>query len=136
MVVWIMSQNILIHIHGERSARVERCVTLTGIPLCAPAEAAETRAQRLYVFGPPGRGASIVQNIGPRKEHDENGGLNLDVQVQIEQAVMVDYHPRTHRTPRVPNLDRRQNEIEDGETSSANQGQWELSNVAKTRDIV
>lgn len=131
-----MSQNILIHIHGGRSTRVERYMTLTGIPLCAPAEAAEIRAQRWYVFGPPGRGANIVQTIGPRKEHDENGGLNLDVQVQIEQAVMVDYHPKTHRAPRALDLDRKRSEIEDGETSSVDQGQWELSNVAKTRDVV
>jgi len=114
MVVWIMSQNILIHIH----------------------EAAEVRAQRWYVFGPPGRGASIAQNVGPRKEHDENGGLNLDVQVQIEQAVMVDYNPKTHRKPRVLDLDRKRSEIDGGDSSSTDQGQWELSNVAKTRDVV
>jgi len=93
MVVWIMSQNVLIHIHGEHFARVEPCFTLTGIPLCAPAEAAEARAQRWYIFGPPGRG--IAQNIRPRKCHDDDRGLNLDVQVQIEQAVMVDYDPKT-----------------------------------------
>ena len=93
MVVWIMSQNILIHIHGERSVRAESCLMLTGIPHCAPAEAAEARAQRWYIFGPPPRGTA--QNIRPCKNHDENGGLDLDVQVQIEHAVMVDYDPKT-----------------------------------------
>jgi hypothetical protein len=133
MVVWIMSQNILVHIHGERFARaVEQCLTLTGIPLCASAETAEARAQRWYIFGPSDRG--MMQNVRPRKD-EENGGLNLDVQVQIEQAVMVDYESGAYRPPRVFGWDKKKrSEIRSGDTSSADQGQWELSNVAKMTD--
>lgn len=66
-------------------------LVLTGHPLRNLVEAAEVRAQRELGFGPNGR---IVR----RSEMDgENGDINLKVQVQIEQAVMVDYDVKTKR---------------------------------------
>jgi len=54
----------------------------------------------------------------------------LDVQVQIEQAVMVDYdYARGCRGPRAV-WDRKQSGAkEDGERSFGEQNQWELSSV-------
>ena len=65
----------------------------------------------------------------------------LDVQVQIEQAVMVDYDygREDYRTPRVV-WDRKQCATKgDGERSFGEQNQWELSSVksvSKTTDTV
>lgn len=65
----------------------------------------------------------------------------LDVQVQIEHAVMVDYNyaREDYRTPRVI-WDRKQCAANaDGERSSGEQNQWELSSVksaSKTADTV
>jgi hypothetical protein len=120
-----MSQSILAHIHGERFARIEPHSTLTGTPLRTPTEAAEARAHRGFTFGPIGRGMA----------HNVRTGKDLDVQVQIEQAVMVDYDPRTHRQPR-EFWERKQSGIANRDTSPGDQGQWELSRVAKMAGAV
>ena len=78
----------------------------------------------------------MVNNVRVGKDYDENGGMNLDVQVQIEQAVMVDYGPKVHRKPRAP-WERKQSGIAgSGDTSFADQGQWELTNATKTGSTV
>ena len=67
----------------------------------------------------------------------------LDVQVQIEQAIMVDYGPafarEDYRKPRVM-WDRRESTTRgDADVLSGDQNQWELSSVQsmiKTRDPV
>jgi hypothetical protein len=67
---------------------------------------------------------------GGSESQTENG--NLDVQVQIEQAVMVDYDPivygrENYRKPRTI-WDQKQSTV-DGESSSLEQNRWELSSV-------
>lgn len=104
MVVWIMSQSFLIHVH----------------------EAAEVRAQREFIFSPRGRVARSGNVV-----RDENGSVNLDVQVQIERAVMVDYHPKTHWKAGVF-WDRRPTGIDITNGGSADPAQWELSRVVKS----
>src|SRR5258708_2977011 len=113
-----MSQRFLIHIHGEHVSQMIPRLALTGIPLYAIAEAAEVRAQREFIFGPTNR--IVPRGVRANKAFNENGDINLDVQVQIEQAVMVDYHPRVHRLPRSL-WGRNQSDITNG--SSANQSQ-------------
>jgi len=125
MVVWIMSQSILIHIHGELFARTEPRLALTDLPPRTLAEAAEAHAQQGFVFGPTCRGIA----------HNVRTGKGIGVQVQVEQAVMVDYDTRTHRKPRVL-WERKETEIESGDTLSGDQGQWELSNVTKAAGTV
>ena len=67
---------------------------------------------------------------------------DLDVQVQIEQAVMVDYDysPEDFRKPRpAPAWDRKQDTAtkeDDGRPSSGEQTQWELSSVKSSSRIV
>lgn len=122
MVVWIMSQRFLLHVHGERLARVTPRLTLTPIYLRALAEAAEVRAQRQFIFSPNGR--VVARDVRAGGVRDGNGGMNLDVQVQIEQAVMVDYHPRTHRIPRTI-WDRKQSDITN--VYSPDRALWGLS---------
>ena len=79
-------------------------------------------------MGPSGR--CVAQNIGPGKGN-EIGGLNLDVQVQVERAVMVDYDLKTFRKPRAINWERKRRDIANGDIPS-NRDQWELSGVTKT----
>lgn len=127
MVIWIMSQRILIHIH----------------------EAAEEGAhQRIFVthqIPTPRDITSAMRNQfnGSAKDETETGNGDLDVQVQIEQAVMVDYNPvygrGDYRKPRVV-WDRKQGATE-GERASGERerNQWELASVkgaAKTTDAV
>lgn len=78
------------------------------------------------------------------KDGDETSASDLGVQVQIEQAVMVDYDPisynrENYRTPRVI-WDRKQSTANgDAERSFGEQNRWELSSVrslAKTTDAV
>lgn len=95
---------------------------LKSIPLRTPAEAAEIRVQRQFVFSPNGR--VVARGAGGHKARNESGDVSLDVQVQIEQAVMVDYHPRAHRVPRML-WDRRPSGIPNGD--SADRGHWELA---------
>lgn len=111
-VVWIMSQRFLIHVH----------------------EAAEVRAHPGFIFTTPSsnqRGSRTVTSA-PGKA---NGGMSLDVQVKIEQAVMIDYAPRTHRIPGRTLWDRRKSEsVTNGDGLSPDverQAQWELSSVTK-----
>jgi hypothetical protein len=66
----------------------------------------------------------------------------LDVQVQIEQAVMVDYDPvydrENYRKPRVI-WDRKQGTTQGERRPSGEQNQWELASVksvAETSDTV
>jgi len=101
MVVWIMSQNILIHVR----------------------EAAEVRARRGFTTG---RGTT--QNAQSRKDGD--GSSSLDVQVQIEHSIMVDDDLKFYRTPRAPNWGRKQSDTSNKGESSATQSQWELSSVS------
>jgi hypothetical protein len=73
------------------------------------------------------------------KDGSETNTDDLGVQVQIEQAVMVDYDPivygrENYRKPRVI-WDRKQGTA-DGERSSGEQNRWELSSVTKTMDTV
>jgi hypothetical protein len=124
-----MSQGILIHIHGECLAQIEPPLQLTGIPPRTPAEAAETRAHHMATFGATGRGT--MYNVRTGKSGSEDRSRSLDVQVQIEQAVMVDYDQKPYQEPR-GTLNRERSDITNGETSSADQGEWELSSVANT----
>ena len=73
------------------------------------------------------------------KEGTETTNDGLDVQVQIEQAVMVDYNPvygrEDYRKPRVI-WDKKQGDTK-GDNSPTEQNQWELTSVksvAKTTD--
>jgi len=104
MVIWIMSQRFLIHIH----------------------EAAEARAQQGHIFGPSG--SIIARNTG-NKGPDKKGKMNIDVQVQIERAVMIDYEPRVYRKPSVL-WDRKRPDFAGGD--SPERDQWELSAVMKS----
>lgn len=67
---------------------------------------------------------------------------DLDVQIQIEQAVMVDYDCSRDdcRKPRVPVWDRKQDPTttkeEDERPSSGEQTQWELLSVKSSSGIV
>ncbi|KAF9788546.1 hypothetical protein BJ322DRAFT_642481 [Thelephora terrestris] len=125
LVVWIMSQRILIHIH----------------------EAAEDRAhQRIFVSHQISAPRDITQAMrnqfnNSAKEGAETTNDGLDVQVQIEEAVMVDYDPiygrEDYRTPRV--LWDRKPGVTRGERTSEEQNEWELSStksVSKTTDTV
>lgn len=99
MVVWIMSQSFLIHVHGERLTRIAPHFILTIIPVrVLLTEASEVRSNRQFIFSPAGR---LPRDVRAGQVCNKNGDMNLDVQVQIEQAVMVDYHPKAHRIPRV-----------------------------------
>jgi hypothetical protein len=80
-------------------------------------------------------------NSSTTKEEVETAGGELDVQVQIEQAVMVDYDPiygrGDYRKPRVI-WDRAQGATK-GERPSDDRNQWELSSVksaTETADTV
>jgi len=101
MVVWIMSQNILIHVR----------------------EVAEVRARRGFITG---RGTT--QNSRSRKDGD--GSSSFDVQVQIEHSVMVDDDLNIYRTPRAPKWGMKQGDTSNKDESSATQSQWELSSVS------
>jgi hypothetical protein len=92
------------------------------IPVRTIAEAAEVRARRDFIFGPTSR--IVHRGVGASKVFGENGDINLDVQVEVEHAVMVDYHPGTHRLPRAL-WDRKQSDITNG--SPANQSWWGFS---------
>jgi hypothetical protein len=55
-----------------------------------------------------------------------NDDANLGVQVQIEQAIMVDYNPKTDRKATIF-WERKRSEVTDGD--SPERGQWELSSI-------
>ena len=68
---------------------------LTGDVVCTPAEAAEIRVQ-----GEPSfyfTGSDTIRDLGNGKFGEGGRGVDISVQIQIEQAAMVDYNPRTHR---------------------------------------
>ena len=124
-VVWIMSQSFLIDVHGEDSRPKKATVNVDGYSSShALAEAAEVRAQREFIFCPTGRISRRGNGV-----RNENGSMNLDVQVRTEWAVVVDHHPKTHRKPR-GFWDRRPTDITNG--GSTDQTQWELSTVIKS----
>lgn len=110
-------------------------------------EAAEEHArQRIFVthqIPAPRDITSAMRNQfnGSAKDETETGNGDLDVQVQIEQAVMVDYNPiygrEDYRKPRVI-WDRKQGATK-GEKPSEEQNQWELASVkdvARATDTV
>lgn len=78
------------------------------------------------------------------KDGDETNASDIGVQVQIEQAVMVDYDPiaygrENYRRPRVIWDQTQSTANGDAERSFGEQSRWELSSMkstAKTRDSV
>jgi len=126
MVVWIMSQRILIHIHEAAEERARQRIVVTH-QLSAPRDI--THAMRTQFTG--------------GKDGTESNSGELDVQVQIEQAVMVDYNPayarENYRKPRVI-WDRKKSTTKgEDDRLSGEQNQWELSSVQsviKTTDTV
>lgn len=124
-----MSQNILIHIHGEGFPRMESPLVLTSVPLRTPAEASEARARQI-IFGP-----ADVYNVRNANSGDGNNAKDLDVQVQIERTVMMDFDPRISQKQRVL-WERARSDITNGDGSFVDQGQWELSNTIKTTGAV
>lgn len=124
-----MSQGILIHIHGECLVQIESPLQLTGVPPRTPAEAAEARAHHMATFGATGRG--VMYNVRTGKADSEDRNRSLDVQVQIERAVMVDDDRKPYQESR-GTLNRERSDITNGKTSSADQGEWELSSVVNT----
>lgn len=127
MVIWIMSQRIIIHIHE------------------AAEEPAHPRIFVTHQIPGPRDIASAMRNQfnGSAKDETETANGDLDVQVQIEQAVMVDYNPiygrEDYRKPRVI-WDRKQAQgATEGERTSGERNEWELASVkdtAKTADAV
>jgi len=119
MVVWIMSQRILIHIHEASEDRAQGRIVVSH-QISAPRDI--THAMR--------------SQFNSGKDGFDTGTTgDIDVQVQIEQAVMVDY-----RKPHVV-WDRKQSPPakEDGERPSGERNQWELSSVkssSKTAEAV
>lgn len=107
------------------------------------AEAAEGAHQRIFVthqISAP-RDISNAMRNQFTKDGTETTNDDLDVQVQIEQAVMVDYDPvygqEDYRKPRVI-WDKKKGGTK-GEKPSGEQNQWELSSVkgvTKTPDSV
>lgn len=111
------------------------------------AEAAEDRShQRIVVTHQISAPRDITHAMrtqfnSPTKDETDSGGGELDVQVQIEHAVMVDYNSAAYsredyRKPRVI-WDRKQG-VTQGERTSE-QNQWELSSVgsaAKSTETV
>lgn len=124
MIIWIMSQRVLIHIHEAAEERTHQRIFVTH-QISAPRDISN---------------AMRNQFNGSTKDGAEPTNEDLDVQVQIEQAVMVDYDPygrEDYRKPRVI-WDRKPSATK-GERPSGEQGQWELSSVksvAKTSDTV
>jgi len=112
MVVWIMSQRILIHIHEAAEERAHQSI-IVARQLSAPRDV--THAMRNQFNGGKGETGSVVDDLG--------------VQVQIEQAVMVDYNPtaysrENYRKPRVI-WDQRQSAANgDVESSTGEQNRW------------
>lgn len=100
------------------------------------AEAAEERSHgKIIVTHQLAAPRDITHVMRSQFTADKDGGEtttgDLDVQVQIEQAVMVDYDYRQedYRKPRVI-WDRKPETIkEDNERTSGEQNQWELSSV-------
>jgi len=113
MVVWIMSQRILIHIHEAAEERAHGRVIVTH-QISAPRDI--THAMRTQFNGD--------------KDGTETTTGEMDVQVQIEQAVMVDYDysREDYRKPRVI-WDRKQSATKADSERSVEQNQWELSSV-------
>src|ERR1700753_3711584 len=98
---------------------------MTRFSLCTLAEAAEVRTQRRAIFGPTGR--SVARNIRSRSNKicDGDGGVGIDVQVQVERAIRVDYDPKTHRKSRIV-WDRRRSDINNGKAPLTSPDRWEL----------
>jgi len=115
MVIWIMSQRILIHIHEAAEDRSRGRIVVTH-QISGPRDI--THAMRSQFNG--GKDAVETTATG-----------DLDVQVQIEQAVMVDYDYRRedYQKPRVIWDPKQTNTKGDGESSTGEQNQWELSSV-------
>jgi len=120
MVVWIMSQRILIHIHEVAEERSHQRIFVTH-QIAAPRDISH---------------AMRNQFNSPVKDGIETPNDGLDVQVQIEQAVMVDYDPvygrENYRKPRVM-WDKKRCATE-GEKPPTEQNQWELESVKSVTD--
>ena len=117
--------------------------------LTPPADAAEERAhQRVIVSHQLSAPRDITHAMRTQFNSGKDGAQtstgDLGVQVQIEQAVMVDYDPvvysrENYRRPRVIWDRKRSAANGDVEGSSVEQTQWELSSVrsvSKTTDTV
>jgi hypothetical protein len=112
------------------------------------ADAAEDRAhQRIFVSHQISAPRDISQAMrnqfnSPTKGGTETTNDELDVQVQIEQAVMVDYDPvygrESYRKPRVI-WDKKQGATKGDKLSPTEQNQWELASaksIAEATDAV
>jgi len=117
--------------------------------LTPSADAAEERARQRVIVShqlsaPRDITHAMRTQFGGGKDGAETSTGDLGVQVQIEQAVMVDYDPvvcgrENYRKPRVIWDRKRSTANGDGERSSAELSRWELSSVrsvAKTTDTV
>ena len=99
-----------------------------------PTEARGARARQNIILRAAGCGP-IGYDVRNGRAYDEGGGKDFDIQVQIERTVMVDHESRAPRKQRAHWEGKRGN-ITNGDTSSTDQGQWELSSVTKTADAV
>ena len=124
-----MSQSILIHIHGKRFARKEPPLVLTDTPLHTLTEAREKT-----ILSAAGRGP-IGYDARNERAHDEGGGKDPDVQVQIEHTVLVDHNSKTCQKHRVFWGGKRSDVTNGDASSSANQGQWKLSSITKRQAL-
>jgi len=117
-----MSQKIIIHIHGECFARIEKHLALMGVLPRTPAEATETHTCGRFIWGTTGHG--VTHNTRNVKDRYSDGSMSLDVQVQIERAVTVDYDLETRWKPRRGPWERKYADISNEGTTSADQGKF------------
>ena len=104
---------------------------LTGTPLHTLTEA---RAHEKTILSAAGRGP-IGYDARNGRAHDEGGGKDLDLQVQIEHTALVDHNSKTCQKHRVFWGGRRTNVTNGDTSSSANQGQWEISSITKRQAL-
>ena len=148
-LVWVYGRMDYEPTNSHPYSRYVQDDLLTVDHLTPPTDAAEERAhQRVIVSHQLAAPRDITHAMRTQfnggKDGAETSTGDLGVQVQIEQAVMVDYDPvvygrENYRRPRVI-WDRKQSAANgDVEASSVEQAQWELSSVrsvAKAADTV